>query len=114
MDDITEVSSTASIERKNTFMITKSTEARSKTVFSTIIGGVIGLLICLICSPLDHRHHIRRGGVHPHRLGRRTHSSWSAKSKTGPTGPMERTPQELQSRNIAERFSTPIRISQSI
>ena len=48
MDDITEVSSTASIERKNTFMITKSTEARSKTVFSTIIGGVIGLLICLI------------------------------------------------------------------
>lgn len=27
MDDITEVSSTASIERKNTFMITKSTEA---------------------------------------------------------------------------------------
>ena len=38
MDDITEVSSTASIERKNTFMITKSTEARSKTVFSTIIG----------------------------------------------------------------------------
>ena len=52
MDDITEVSSTASIERKNTFMITKSTEARSKTVFSTIIGGVIGLLICLILAPI--------------------------------------------------------------
>ena len=52
MDDITEVSSTASIERKNTFMITKSTEARSKTVFSTIIGGVIGLLICLMLAPI--------------------------------------------------------------
>lgn len=52
MDDITEVSSTASIERKNTFMITKNAEARSKTVFSTIIGGVIGLLICLMLAPI--------------------------------------------------------------
>lgn len=52
MDDITEVSSTVEIERKNTYMITKNTEARSKTVFSTIIGGVIGLGLCLLFAPL--------------------------------------------------------------
>lgn len=43
MDDITEVSGPEEIERKNTFQITKNTEARSKTVFSVIVGRIGGL-----------------------------------------------------------------------
>lgn len=52
MDDITEVSGPKEIERKNTFQITKNTEARSKTVFSTIIGALAGLGVCLMVAPL--------------------------------------------------------------
>lgn len=51
MDDVTEVSSTAEIERRNTFMITKNTEARSKTVISVLVGGAVGLMLCLIVVP---------------------------------------------------------------
>lgn len=52
MDDITEVSGPKEIERKNTFQITKNTEARSKTVFSAIIGALAGLGVCLMVAPL--------------------------------------------------------------
>ncbi|MBT1162144.1 hypothetical protein JS541_09905 [Bifidobacterium sp. SO1] len=52
MDDITEVSSSEQIERKNTFMLTKNTEARSRTVFSVIGGGVVGLVCCVIVASL--------------------------------------------------------------
>lgn len=52
MDDITEVSGPEEIERKNTFQITKNTEARSKTVFSIIVGALAGLALCLIFAPL--------------------------------------------------------------
>ena len=52
MDDITEVSGPEEIERKNTFQITKNTEARSKTVFSVIVGALAGLALCLIFAPL--------------------------------------------------------------
>ena len=45
MDDITEVSGPEEIERKNTFQITKNTEARSKTVFSVIVGALAGLAL---------------------------------------------------------------------
>ena len=112
MDDITEVSSTASIERKNTFMITKSTEARSKTVFSTIIGGVIGLLICLMLAPIIG---ITFGvvfiliGLVAH------HSSWSPSQKTGPSrSDGKDSSGDCRAGTSPERFSTPIRISQSI
>lgn len=50
MDDITEVSSTEELERRNTYMITKNTEARSKTVFSVLVGGAVGLVLCLIIA----------------------------------------------------------------
>lgn len=50
MDDITEVSSTEELERKNTYMITKNTEARSKTVFSVLFGGLAGLVVCLVVA----------------------------------------------------------------
>ena len=117
MDDITEVSSTASIERKNTFMITKSTEARSKTVFSTIIGGVIGLLICLMLAPIIG---ITFGVVFiligiAYYLVLTHHSSWSAKSKTGPSrSDGKDSSGDCRAGTSPERFSTPIRISQSI
>ena len=52
MDDITEVSGPEEIERKNTFQITKNTEARSKTVFSVIVGALVGLALCLMFAPL--------------------------------------------------------------
>lgn len=52
MDDITKVSSNEEIERKNTFMITKSTEARSRTVFSVIGGGCVGLIFCIIIASI--------------------------------------------------------------
>ena len=52
MDDITEVSGPEEIERKNTFQITKNTEARSKTVFSVIVGALAGLALCLMFAPL--------------------------------------------------------------
>lgn len=51
MDDITEVSSTEEIERKNTYMITKNTEARSKTVFAVLGGAIVGLGLCFIVVP---------------------------------------------------------------
>lgn len=52
MDDITEVSSTEEVERKNTVMVTKNTEARSKTITSAIIGGALGIVPMLIIGPL--------------------------------------------------------------
>lgn len=52
MDDITEVSSTEEVERKNTIMVTKNTEARSKTLVSAILGGVVGVVLMLIIGPL--------------------------------------------------------------
>lgn len=52
MDDITEVSGPGEIERKNTFQISKNMEARSKTVFSVIIGALIGLVLCITFGPL--------------------------------------------------------------
>lgn len=48
MDDITEVASTQSIERKNTVTITKNTEIRSKTFISIILGGVGGTILCIL------------------------------------------------------------------
>lgn len=45
MDDVTEVSSTQDIEKKNTITITKNTEVTSKTFFSIIGGFVFGLIL---------------------------------------------------------------------
>lgn len=45
MDDVTEVSSTQSIERQNTITVTRNIEMRSKTLFSIIGGFIIGLLL---------------------------------------------------------------------
>lgn len=52
MDDVTNVSSDEQIERANTFMITKNTEARSRTVFSVILGGGIGFILCIIVASI--------------------------------------------------------------
>lgn len=46
MDDITEVASVQSIEKKNTVTLTKNTEIRSKTFISILIGGVTGVVLC--------------------------------------------------------------------
>lgn len=45
MDDITEVSSTEELEKRNTVYISKNTEVRSKTILYAVIGGAIGLVI---------------------------------------------------------------------
>ncbi|RGK02409.1 hypothetical protein DXC37_09005 [Bifidobacterium bifidum] len=51
MDDITMVSSTEEIEKRNTYMITKNTEARSRTVFAVLGGAIAGLVVCLVVGP---------------------------------------------------------------
>lgn len=45
MDDVTEVSSTKDIEKKNTITITKNTEVTAKTFFSIIGGFAFGLIL---------------------------------------------------------------------
>lgn len=52
MDDITEVSSAEEIEKVNTVMVTKNTEARNKTVIAVLGGGVFGLIPFFIVGPL--------------------------------------------------------------
>lgn len=53
MDDVTEVSSAKSIEKKNTVMLTrKGVEARSKTVIMVIIGAFVGVAFFLLFQPL--------------------------------------------------------------
>lgn len=48
MDDITEVSSTEEIEKKNTIQVAKNTEVRSKTVIAVLLGTVAGLTMFFI------------------------------------------------------------------
>lgn len=48
MDDITEVSSTEEIERKNTIQVTKNTEVRSKTLIAALLGLIVGVVMFFI------------------------------------------------------------------
>ena len=48
MDDITEVSSTEEIEKKNTIQVAKNTEVRSNTVIAVLLGTVAGLTMFFI------------------------------------------------------------------
>lgn len=48
MDDITEVSSTEEIEKKNTIQVAKNTEVRSKTVIAVLLGTVAGFTMFFI------------------------------------------------------------------
>lgn len=43
MDDLTDLSADEAMERRNTIMVTKSMEVRSKTVFGLIVGLVVGV-----------------------------------------------------------------------
>lgn len=52
MDDVTEVSSSESVERKNTIALWKNTEIRSKTVLWIVIGGVAGVILMVLFYPL--------------------------------------------------------------
>lgn len=48
MDDITEVSSTEEIEKRNTIQVAKNTEVRSKTVIAVLLGMVAGFVMFFI------------------------------------------------------------------
>lgn len=48
MDDITEVSSTEELEKRNTVYISKNHEIRSKTALWIIVGAAIGLVVFVI------------------------------------------------------------------
>lgn len=52
MDDVTEVSSSESVERKNTIALWKNTEMRSKTMLWIVLGGVAGVILMILCYPL--------------------------------------------------------------
>lgn len=43
MDDLTDVSGDEAMERRNTIMVTKTTEVRSKTVVGVIVGLIVGV-----------------------------------------------------------------------
>lgn len=52
MDDLTSVSCTEEMEKVNTIRITKSTEMRSRTFLSVVVGGIAGAVLCLVFYPL--------------------------------------------------------------
>lgn len=52
MDDVTEVSSSESVERKNTIALWKNTEMRSKTMLWIVLGGVAGVILMILFYPL--------------------------------------------------------------
>lgn len=52
MEDITEVSSTEGIERKNTIMVTRNIEASSRTVLSAVGGAIVGAVLMLIIASI--------------------------------------------------------------